>query len=203
MPNRSNPRPVRIRTGTAWPLTAWPSPTPGAGVCASALRMVMTNRPLISESDLKLMEREGSGYDRMYEALLSTGRPAPVVKEGDDRGRVVAQQHRVARHGGVSGVRQQNAGFGRCLYFSACSYGYISRKIKHGRFCSSRCPASCPPTRGRVSRRQAHAAWLPLRTHDQVQQTRLRLRERSQGSSRSLSQPHACRRRQDALPLPH
>jgi len=35
--------------------------------------------------DLKLMEREGSGFDRMYEVLLSSGRPAPEVREGDDR----------------------------------------------------------------------------------------------------------------------
>ncbi|MFW6154965.1 MAG: ATP-binding protein [Planctomycetota bacterium] len=35
--------------------------------------------------DLQLMEREGSGYDRMYEALLTTARPVPEVKEGDDR----------------------------------------------------------------------------------------------------------------------
>lgn len=35
--------------------------------------------------DLRLMEREGSGYDRMYEVLLSSGRPAPEVQEGDDR----------------------------------------------------------------------------------------------------------------------
>jgi hypothetical protein len=42
--------------------------------------------------DLKLMEREGSGYDRMYEALLSTGRPGPVVKEGDDRVVVTVQR---------------------------------------------------------------------------------------------------------------
>jgi ATP-dependent DNA helicase RecG len=31
------------------------------------------------------MEREGSGYDRIYDALLSTGRPVPVVQEGHDR----------------------------------------------------------------------------------------------------------------------
>ncbi len=35
--------------------------------------------------DLKLMEREGSGFDRMYEVLLSNGHPAPDVREGDDR----------------------------------------------------------------------------------------------------------------------
>jgi ATP-dependent DNA helicase RecG len=34
--------------------------------------------------DLKLMEREGSGYDVIYDVLLSQGRPAPVVTEGAD-----------------------------------------------------------------------------------------------------------------------
>ncbi len=35
--------------------------------------------------DLKLMEREGSGFDLMYEILLSQARPLPVLKEGNDR----------------------------------------------------------------------------------------------------------------------
>lgn len=34
--------------------------------------------------DLGLMEREGSGIDLMYDRLLSTGRPAPSVREGID-----------------------------------------------------------------------------------------------------------------------
>ncbi len=34
--------------------------------------------------DLKLMEREGSGFDAIYDVLLSQGRPAPVVEEGPD-----------------------------------------------------------------------------------------------------------------------
>ncbi|MEB0058943.1 ATP-binding protein [Variovorax sp. LG9.2] len=34
--------------------------------------------------DLKLMEKEGSGFDLMYEVQLSQGRLAPVVEEGDD-----------------------------------------------------------------------------------------------------------------------
>ncbi len=42
--------------------------------------------------DLKLMEREGSGFDRMYELLLAGGRPAPEVKEGDDRVTVVVRK---------------------------------------------------------------------------------------------------------------
>ena len=39
--------------------------------------------------DLKLMEREGSGFDRMYEQLLASGRPGPTVIEGDDRVTVI------------------------------------------------------------------------------------------------------------------
>lgn len=34
--------------------------------------------------DLGLMEREGSGFDLMYERLLASGRPAPVATEGID-----------------------------------------------------------------------------------------------------------------------
>lgn len=34
--------------------------------------------------DIGLMEREGSGFDRMCDILLSQGRPAPELKEGDD-----------------------------------------------------------------------------------------------------------------------
>ena len=39
--------------------------------------------------DLGLMEREGSGFDTMYERLLATGRSAPVASEGVDSVRVV------------------------------------------------------------------------------------------------------------------
>ena len=34
--------------------------------------------------DLKLMEREGTGYDLMYDVQLSQGRPVPELKEGID-----------------------------------------------------------------------------------------------------------------------
>jgi len=34
--------------------------------------------------DLKLMEKEGSGFDLLYDRLLSSGRPAPVLIEGTD-----------------------------------------------------------------------------------------------------------------------
>lgn len=39
--------------------------------------------------DLKLMEREGSGFDLMYERLLASGRPAPNAFEGDDSVHVI------------------------------------------------------------------------------------------------------------------
>jgi len=35
--------------------------------------------------DLKLMEGEGSGFDRMYEVQLTSGRTVPQVQQGDDR----------------------------------------------------------------------------------------------------------------------
>jgi len=35
--------------------------------------------------DLNLMEREGSGYDKMYEIQLSEAKKPPIVKEGVDR----------------------------------------------------------------------------------------------------------------------
>ncbi|MFA7445663.1 MAG: ATP-binding protein [Flavobacteriaceae bacterium] len=35
--------------------------------------------------DLKLMEKEGSGYDKVYELLLGNGKEVPDVYEGDDR----------------------------------------------------------------------------------------------------------------------
>ncbi len=46
--------------------------------------------------DLRLMEKEGSGYDRLYEVLLSQARPVPLVREEHDRV-VVAISRRVIR----------------------------------------------------------------------------------------------------------
>lgn len=42
--------------------------------------------------DLKLMEREGSGFDRVYEVLLSQGRPAPVIIERSDSVTVIVRR---------------------------------------------------------------------------------------------------------------
>jgi ATP-dependent DNA helicase RecG len=42
--------------------------------------------------DLKLMEREGSGFDRIFEVLLSQGRPAPELVELHDRVQVTVRR---------------------------------------------------------------------------------------------------------------
>ncbi|MFO0775143.1 MAG: ATP-binding protein [Nitrospiraceae bacterium] len=42
--------------------------------------------------DLKLMEREGSGFDKIFEVLLSQGRPAPDVIEIHDRVQVTVRR---------------------------------------------------------------------------------------------------------------
>jgi ATP-dependent DNA helicase RecG len=43
--------------------------------------------------DLKLMEREGSGYDKMYETLLSNGKQIPIPIEDDDRVTIIIRKH--------------------------------------------------------------------------------------------------------------
>lgn len=42
--------------------------------------------------DLKLMEREGSGFDKIYEVLLSQGRPMPELVETHDRVQVTVKR---------------------------------------------------------------------------------------------------------------
>lgn len=46
--------------------------------------------------DLKLMEREGSGFDKMYEVLLSQGRPVPELAETHDRVQVTVRRRILA-----------------------------------------------------------------------------------------------------------
>lgn len=42
--------------------------------------------------DLKLMEREGSGFDKIFEVLLSQGRPAPELTDTHDRVQVTVRR---------------------------------------------------------------------------------------------------------------
>jgi ATP-dependent DNA helicase RecG len=46
--------------------------------------------------DLKLMEREGSGFDLLYDRLLASGRPVPVIAEGADSVHVVVRRNVIA-----------------------------------------------------------------------------------------------------------
>lgn len=46
--------------------------------------------------DLKLMEREGSGFDKIYEVLLSQGRPVPELVEAHDRVQVTVRRRILA-----------------------------------------------------------------------------------------------------------
>ena len=46
---------------------------------------------------LHLMEREGSGYDMMYEKLLANGKTVPLVQEGDDWVRVRVERRVVSQ----------------------------------------------------------------------------------------------------------
>tara|TARA_R110000744_G_scaffold237369_4_gene354808 strand:+ start:13415 stop:15058 length:1644 start_codon:yes stop_codon:yes gene_type:complete len=47
--------------------------------------------------DLKLMEKEGSGYDKVYELLLGNGKELPIVIEDDDRVTVILKKQIVSK----------------------------------------------------------------------------------------------------------
>ena len=53
---------------------------------------VRRNEHLARLHDLKLMEREGSGFDKIFEVLLSQGRPAPELIETHDRVQVTVRR---------------------------------------------------------------------------------------------------------------
>ncbi len=48
--------------------------------------------------DLKLMEKEGSGYDKIYESLLSSGKPIPEPTEEFDRVKVIVKKQIINKH---------------------------------------------------------------------------------------------------------
>lgn len=47
--------------------------------------------------DLQLMEKEGSGYDKVYELLLFNGKPEPLVEEWDDRVVVTVKKNIISK----------------------------------------------------------------------------------------------------------
>lgn len=60
--------------------------------------------------DLKLMEREGSGFDLMYEKLLTNGKHVPIVTEGDDRVSVTIKK-RISKNEIVTLISRANEEF--------------------------------------------------------------------------------------------
>ena len=44
-----------------------------------------------------MMEREGSGYDKMYEVLLSNGKQIPKVEEGDDYVKAIVERRIISQ----------------------------------------------------------------------------------------------------------
>lgn len=60
--------------------------------------------------DLKLMEKEGSGYGKIYEILLSNGKPIPEPKEENDRVKVTVRK-RIVNTYIVQFIEKVNAEF--------------------------------------------------------------------------------------------
>ena len=64
---------------------------------------------------LQMMEREGSGYDKMYEVLLSNGKQIPKVEEGDDYVKAIVERRIISQEAikvircalQVAGLRQK------------------------------------------------------------------------------------------------
>jgi ATP-dependent DNA helicase RecG len=60
--------------------------------------------------DLKLMEREGSGFDKIYEILLSNGKQVPIPSEGEDRVTITVRK-RILKNEVVKLVSRANEEF--------------------------------------------------------------------------------------------
>lgn len=61
--------------------------------------------------DLGLMEKEGSGYDLIYETLLAEGKPVPMVEEGNDRVTVTVYR-RIIKPESIRLIRKANEEYG-------------------------------------------------------------------------------------------
>lgn len=66
---------------------------------ANILSKSVQRNPLLAKLfyDLKLMEKEGSGYDKVYELLLGNGKEVPEVIEADDRVTVVIKKQIISK----------------------------------------------------------------------------------------------------------
>lgn len=70
-----------------------PGPLPSGVTARNILHVSQRRNERLARlfHDLKLMEGEGTGYDRIYDVLLSSGKPGPEVEEGDDRVKVTVR----------------------------------------------------------------------------------------------------------------
>src|ERR1019366_9444476 len=114
-----------------------------------------------------------------------------------------SQDLRKSNEEGHRGASHQNGAFLKGPMFDLDLTAYIAVRYGYGHFCSARCPAPGTATHLPTGRCQTHAPRLPVRTYNQMRQTGVRLRAEPQGSSRPVSQPHSCCRRQDPVTLPH
>ena len=130
---------------------------------------------------------------RLRARLAAEGKRLPML--GDDDA--------TANREYIKGASQQNCAVRKGPIFDLVLTAYAAVRSWYDHFCSARCPAPGTATRLPVGRCQTHASRLPVRTDDQVRQTGVCLRPEPQGSSRPVSQPHTCRRGQDAVTLPH
>lgn len=71
-----------------------PGPLPMGVTPQNVLHMTVRRNEHLARlfHDLKLMEREGSGFDKIFEVLLSQGRPAPELIETHDRVQVTVRR---------------------------------------------------------------------------------------------------------------
>ena len=76
--------------------------------------------------DLRLMEKEGSGYNKVYEILLSNGKRPPVVEEGNDR--VVVTVYKNIINNDVLRVMQKASDVFQLKQKEIISLGLIAQK---------------------------------------------------------------------------
>jgi len=76
--------------------------------------------------DLRLMEKEGSGYDKIYETLLANGKKLPLVEEGDDRVTVTLYKRIISNE--IIQIVQKASEFFQLNQKETISLGLIAQK---------------------------------------------------------------------------
>lgn len=76
--------------------------------------------------DLRLMEKEGSGYDMIYEMLLANGKKLPLIEEGDDRVTVILYKRIISNE--IIEVVQRASEFYQLSQKEIITLGLIAQK---------------------------------------------------------------------------